>query len=289
MTKIRTTAPAKINLTLDVLDRRPDGYHNLATIMHQIPLEDEIEVVVGESGGIRAVTNFSYIRNDTNIAAKAAKLFIDELGKEVRITDKHSDILIDIKKKIPVGAGLGGGSADAAAVLKVLNVYFGSPFSMKSLAEIGARVGADVPFCIMGGCALCEGIGEIMTPLERLPSCYLVVVKPRASISTAMLFSEYASAKIQERPDTAGAVAALKDGDLGGVARRVFNVLEDIADKKIRGISEIKRELMRSGALGASMSGSGSAVFGIFDVKEAARSAASIFKKSYSQVHLLGI
>ena len=235
MTKIRTTAPAKINLTLDVLDRRPDGYHNLATIMHQIPLEDEIEVVVGESGGIRAVTNFSYIRNDTNIAAKAAKLFIDELGKEVRITDKHSDILIDIKKKIPVGAGLGGGSADAAAVLKVLNVYFGSPFSMKSLAEIGARVGADVPFCIMGGCALCEGIGEIMTPLERLPSCYLVVVKPRASISTAMLFSEYASAKIQERPDTAGAVAALKDGDLGGVARRVFNVLEDIADKKIRG------------------------------------------------------
>ncbi|NLM62429.1 MAG: 4-(cytidine 5'-diphospho)-2-C-methyl-D-erythritol kinase [Clostridiales bacterium] len=287
MIKLRTTAPAKINLTLDVLDRRPDGYHNLSTIMHQVPLEDEIEVMIGQGEGIRATTNLPFIRAETNIAAKAARLFIDELGKLVRISEKNTGILIDIRKRIPVGAGLGGGSANAAAVLKLLNEYFGSPFDEKSLVDIGARVGADVPFCLIGGCALCEGIGEIMTPLARIPSCYIVIVKPRASISTAQLFSEYTVAKSQVRPDTAGAVNALKAGDLCGISSRVFNVLEEVAVKKIKGISEIKRVLMRNGALGASMSGSGSAVFGIFDDKGAADSAASFFEKSHSQVFML--
>lgn len=287
MIKLRTTAPAKINLTLDVLDRRPDGYHNLSTIMHQVPLEDEIEVMIGQGEGIRATTNLPFIRAETNIAAKAARLFIDELGKLGRISEKNTGILIDIRKRIPVGAGLGGGSANAAAVLKLLNEYFGSPFDEKSLVDIGARVGADVPFCLIGGCALCEGIGEIMTPLARIPSCYIVIVKPRASISTAQLFSEYTVAKSQVRPDTAGAVNALKAGDLCGISSRVFNVLEEVAVKKIKGISEIKRVLMRNGALGASMSGSGSAVFGIFDDKGAADSAASFFEKSHSQVFML--
>lgn len=287
MIKLRTTAPAKINLTLDVLDRRPDGYHNLSTIMHQVPLEDEIEVMIGQGEGIRATTNLPFIRAETNIAAKAARLFIDELGKLIRISEKNTGILIDIRKRIPVGAGLGGGSANAAAVLKLLNEYFGSPFDEKSLVDIGARVGADVPFCLIGGCALCEGIGEIMTPLARIPSCYIVIVKPRASISTAQLFSEYTVAKSQVRPDTAGAVNALKAGDLCGISSRVFNVLEEVAVKKIKGISEIKRVLMRNGALGASMSGSGSAVFGIFDDKGAADSAASFFEKSHSQVFML--
>ncbi|MGI6577076.1 MAG: 4-(cytidine 5'-diphospho)-2-C-methyl-D-erythritol kinase [Eubacteriales bacterium] len=287
MIKLRTTAPAKINLTLDVLDRRPDGYHNLSTIMHQIPLEDEIEIIIGQGEGIRAVTNFSYIKADSNIAVKAVRLFLDELDKVGRFPEKNSGILIDIKKKIPVGAGLGGGSANAAAVIKVLNEYFGSPFTTKSLMEIGARVGADVPFCIVGGCALCEGIGDIITSINKLPPCYIVVVKPRASISTAELFSVYSSTKNSARPDTVGALDALKEGDLGGIARRVFNVLEEFAQKKIRGISEIKKDLMRQGALGSSMSGSGSAVFGIFDEIELAMAASSFFEKQYSQVYLL--
>lgn len=287
MIKLRTTAPAKINLTLDVLDRRPDGYHNLSTIMHQIPLEDEIEIIIGQGEGIRAVTNFSYIKADSNIAVKAVRLFLDELDKVGRFPEKNSGILIDIKKKIPVGAGLGGGSANAAAVIKVLNEYFGSPFTTKSLMEIGARVGADVPFCIVGGCALCEGVGDIITSINKLPPCYIVVVKPRASISTAELFSVYSSTKNSARPDTVGALDALKEGDLGGIARRVFNVLEEFAQKKIRGISEIKKDLMRQGALGSSMSGSGSAVFGIFDEIELAMAASSFFEKQYSQVYLL--
>jgi 4-diphosphocytidyl-2-C-methyl-D-erythritol kinase len=287
MIKLRTTAPAKINLTLDVLDRRPDGYHNLSTIMHQIPLEDEIEIIIGQGEGIRAVTNFSYIKADSNIAVKAVRLFLDELDKVGRFPEKNSGILIDIKKKIPVGAGLGGGSANAAAVIKVLNEYFGSPFTTKSLMEIGARVGADVPFCIVGGCALCEGIGDIITSINKLPPCYIVVVKPRASISTAELFSVYSSTKNSARPDTVGALDALKEGDLGGIARRVFNILEEFAQKKIRGISEIKKDLMRQGALGSSMSGSGSAVFGIFDEIELAMAASSFFEKQYSQVYLL--
>jgi 4-diphosphocytidyl-2-C-methyl-D-erythritol kinase len=236
MDTIRVSAPAKINLTLDVLGRRPDGYHDLATIMHEIPLSDDITVNIGGEKGIRAVTDVSYIRNDTNVAAKAARLFFEYLEDHGKLSADGIGILIEIKKKIPVGAGLGGGSADAAAVLKALNSYFGSPLSQSELIGVGASTGADVPFCIAGGCALCEGIGEIITPLPVLSGGYLVLVKPKISISTAELFSGFGSSKKQIHPDTAGAIKALSEGDLKGVASRAFNALERAAEDVGQGL-----------------------------------------------------
>lgn len=275
MDSIRVKAYAKINLTLDVLGKRPDGYHDLATIMHQIPLSDDIIIRIGGDPGIRATTNISYIRNDTNIAAKAAKLLTEKLGIA------NPSIAIEIHKRIPVGAGLGGGSADAAAVLTALSSYYKSGLSKDDLYDLGAKAGADVPFCIAGGCALCEGIGERITPIPPLKGGFLVLVKPRASISTAELFSEYRALPQQTRPDTAGAVRALQDGDFTGAAHRVCNVLEAAAEKKCGDIAEIRNNLCRLGAAGAAMSGSGSSVFGLFIDEKKAETAADFLKKQY--------
>jgi len=286
---IKVMAHAKINLSLDVIGKRPDGYHNLSTIMHEIPLSDEITIKIGEGEGIRAVTNFRYIRNDTNIAAKASKLFLEKCEQVCGRNAESTGILIEIRKKIPVGAGLGGGSADAAAVIKALNRYYGDPLDENTMIEVGARVGADVPFCIKGGCALCEGIGEIITPQPQLACGYIVVVKPKCSISTAELFSEYQTSKNQMRPDTPGILDALSAGDLGETARRVFNVLEHCAERKCRDIPDIHSGLLRHGALGASMTGSGSAVFGIFDDPASAQNAAKWYSEKYKDTFLLKI
>ena len=173
MVKLHTKAPAKINLTLDVLSRRNDGYHNLSTIMHEIPLVDDIDIYLGQGKGVRAKTNFAFIRGDKNLASRACKLFFDELTTIGYDYEKVPGVFIDIHKRIPVGAGLGGGSADAAAVLNVLNEHFRFPFSLEKLMAIGAQLGADVPFCIHGGCALCEGIGEMITPRKLYPTALL--------------------------------------------------------------------------------------------------------------------
>ena len=289
MVKLHTKAPAKINLTLDVLSRRNDGYHNLSTIMHEIPRVDDIDIYLGQGKGVRAKTNFAFIRGDKNLASRACKLFFDELTTIGYDYEKVPGVFIDIHKRIPVGAGLGGGSADAAAVLNVLNEHFRFPFSLEKLMAIGAQLGADVPFCIHGGCALCEGIGEMITPQKTLPHCFIVMAKPTASISTADIFSLYRTDKSRMRPDTAGALSALEAGDLGGVSRRVYNVLQEYAERGVKDIFNIHDILLRQGALGASMSGSGSSVFGLFDERETAETCYAALKTNYVDVYLLEV
>lgn len=278
---LRVRAHAKINLALQVEGKRADGYHNLSTIMHQIPLYDDVELTLGAGSGIATETNFNYIRTDTNIATKAARRFFAAAGIP------EPGLLIRIFKRIPVGAGLGGGSADAAAVLLALNAEYGAPISSEQLNELAAKVGADVPFCLAGGCALCEGIGEQITELPTLPSCALLVVKPKASISTAQLFSEYDAKRQQRGPDIPGMIRALETGAFEEIARRVFNVLELYAERHCPEIATIHRELLYEGAIGAGMSGSGSAVFGLFKNAEHAKSAKLRFSTQYSDVFLL--
>jgi len=180
-------------------------------------------------------------------------------------TGLGGEVDVSIRKRVPVCAGLAGGSADAAAVLRAMNALTGAGLSLEELARIGARAGSDVPFCVLGGTALAEGRGERLTPLPALPPCHIVICKPPFSVSTPQLFSRVNVRKIVRRPDTAGVIAALNAGDLTGVARRMYNVFEDVLDRRRYGeIASIKAALIDCGALGASMSGSGPSVFGLF-------------------------
>lgn len=253
------TANAKINLTLDILRRREDGYHDLQMVMQAITLADAL--TIGPARGTRgeAASDLRFLpTGGKNLAQVAAAAFraATGLGEEVDVS---------IQKHIPVCAGLAGGSADAAAVLRAMNQLTGAGLSPLELAKIGEAVGSDVPFCVLGGAALAEGRGERLTPLPSLPPCHIVVCKPPFSISTPQLFARVNVRKIVRRPDTAGVIAALESGDLAGIARRMYNVFEDVLEPRRRGaINEIKSVLIDCGALGASMSGSGPTVFGLF-------------------------
>lgn len=276
---LKIEARAKINLTLDVVGKRPDGYHELRTIMHEIPLCDELTLDFA-ARGLNCTSNLPYIKNDSNLALRAARSFYERTG-----IDEGLDIYIE--KHIPVGAGLGGGSADAAAVFNALNDRHGNPLSKDELIEIGAKLGADVPFCMAGGCALCEGIGERMTPLPTLPQCYIVLVKPAASLSTADMFARLdRMGKNALHPDTDACIDALRSGNLAGLAKRMFNSMESAAGR-VAEIGEIKNELLRLGALGACMSGSGSSVVGLFDNRCVAESAADGCRGYRREVFLL--
>ncbi|MDR1116652.1 MAG: 4-(cytidine 5'-diphospho)-2-C-methyl-D-erythritol kinase [Oscillospiraceae bacterium] len=281
METLSIKANAKINLSLDIVGKRENGYHNLRTIMHELPLFDDISLTLDEGEGVTAHTNLKFISSESNLAAKAAALFLSAAGK-------RRSVSLNLFKRIPVGAGLGGGSADAAAVLKALNSHFGFPLSEKQLLELGKSLGADVPFCILGGCALCEEIGDVMTPLPTLPHCHIAVVKPKVSISTPEMFKFYDRMKIKLRPDTGGIISALHAGDLPAVSRRLYNVMEEAAKNFTKDISELRGTLLRGGALGACMSGSGSAVYGIFDSPGAAEAAVKPFGRGVS-VFLLEI
>jgi len=282
MENICTTAAAKVNLSLDILGKRADGYHNLSTIMHSIPLSDDIFIEFkGES--IICGTNLSYIRSEKNIAVKAALTFFKASG--IPPVGMH----IHIHKRIPVGAGLGGGSADAAAVLSALNATYGAPLDMDKLVAAGRTLGADVPFMLYGGCALCEGIGDKITPIKMLPTCSIVVIKPRVSLSTAEMFSLVDSAKSKEHPDTDGLISALNFGAFSEIARRVFNVMESAAAIRCSEIPSIRLELQRLGAAGACMSGSGSAVFGIFESSGNAKRAAELMRSQTAETFFLQI
>ena len=217
-----------------------------------------------------------------NLAQVAAAAFREAVGL-------GGEVDVDIQKRVPVCAGLAGGSADAAAVLRAMNRLSGAGLSPARLAEIGARAGSDVPFCVLGGTALAEGRGERLTPLPPLPPCRIVICKPPFSVSTPQLFGRVNVRKIVRRPDTAGVVAALEAGDLAGVARRMYNVFEDVMEpRRYAEISSIKAELIDCGALGASMSGSGPSVFGLFDSEAAAREALARLRDSYRDVFLCG-
>lgn len=275
-------ARAKLNLTLDVLDKRPDGYHDLKMVMQSITLADTLALSRRDDGELLVTSNLPFLpTGEKNLAAKAALSFYKALERDVPGLD------IGLTKRIPVCAGMAGGSTDAAAVLRALNELEGSPFTQKELARVGEAVGSDVPYCVLGCTALAEGRGELLTPLTPLPVCWVVVCKPDFAISTPELFARIDSVKVRCRPDTDGLIAALEMGDLTGVARRMYNVFEDVLpERQAARVADIKNVLIQQGALGANMSGTGPTAFGLFDDEAAARAAAALLSEQYQETFL---
>lgn len=282
MKELTIPAYAKINLTLDVLGKRPDGYHDLSMVMQSVSLADQ--VIIRETGeeGFTLKTDLGFLPGaDKNIAGVAARAFARHTGADL------SGLEIELQKHIPVCAGTAGGSSDGAAVLRGLNRWFSCGLSLWHLAEIGEEVGSDVPYCVLGCTALAEGRGEKLTCLPALPDCHIVLCKPGFSVSTPELFRRIDELKLRFHPDTAGVLAALEEGDLAGVSRRMFNVFEEALPAQRRAVvEEIKSTLLSRGALGACMSGTGPTVFGIFDNAESAQSVADELKQSYAETFL---
>lgn len=284
MDTIRIYARAKINLTLDVLSKRPDGYHDVKMIMQTIKLADIVDVTLTESEKIELKTNLPYLpTNNKNIAYKACELFLSETGAKFRGID------INIFKKIPVSAGLAGGSTNAAAVLIALNKLYKTKLSMEKLMEMGAKLGADVPFCIHGGTMLSEGVGEKLTKLKPMPLCKVVLCKPPFSVSTAKVYSQIVADKIEHRPDTASVIDCINRHDYQGIAKRLYNVLEDVTAKNHREINDIKKELRNFNPNGVIMSGSGPTVFALFDNEQSALDAVYKLRKTYRDTHITDI
>ena len=274
MDKLELKALGKIYLGLDVLGRRENGYHAVRMVMQTLTLYDNVTLQKKSAPGIEIDSNLFYLPNDEdNIAWKAAKPLIDEFD----IKD-GGRILLD--KHIPVAAGMAGGSTDCAAVLYGMNKLFDLQLSQKKLREIGVKLGADVPYCLMRRTALSEGIGEILTPVAPLPDCPILIAKPSISVSTRY---DYEHLKLNEEtlhPDVDGIVSALKAKDLYGVTDRLGNVLETVTIPDHPVIADIKQQMMQSGAVNALMSGSGPTVFGIFDDEDKAKKAFEDMKAS---------
>lgn len=268
MDKMELKALGKINLGLDVLGKRPDGYHDVRMVMQTIYLYDQITITKRKESGIGLSTNLFYLPvNENNLAYRAAKLLMDEF--EIR-----SGVDIFLEKHIPVAAGMAGGSSNAAAVLYGINRMFDLGLSMEELMKRGVSLGADVPYCIMRGTVLAEGIGEILTPLPPMPRCQIVVAKPPVSVSTKMVYEKIDSRRIVEHPDIDGIIEGLKEGDVTKIASRMGNVLEQVTMEEYPVIDKIKKLMNEGGAKGAMMSGSGPTVFGIFTEKSLAKKAA---------------
>ena len=278
MSGVTVQARAKLNLSLDVLGKRPDGYHELRMVMQSSGLCDEVYVELRESGYFMAETNRKYIPSgEKNEAVKAARAFFAAAGLD-------RGAYIRIEKRIPVCAGLGGGSADAAAVLRALNGLTGANFGAQELRDIAAQVGSDVPFCVEGGTALVTGRGEAVQALSPLPGCAVVVCMPHFTCSTPELFERIDSRASACRPDTAGLLAALEAGDAAALCAKVKNVFEQVLpDEQRARIEDIKRALLASGAECAAMTGSGSAVFGLFREEDACRAACGALRSAELQ------
>lgn len=269
MDKIQLKALAKINLVLDVLRRREDGYHEVKMIMQTIGLHDDLEIRKTKTPGIQVKTNLYYLpTNENNLVYKAAKLLMDEF----QIQDGVS---IQLKKRIPVAAGMAGGSSDGAAVLWGINQMYGLGLSMQALMERGVRLGADVPYCIQRGTALAEGIGEKLSVLPPMPKCTILIAKPGISVSTKFVYENLHAndLKPEQHPDVDSMIEAMRQKDLGLLCSRMGNVLETVTIPAYPVINEIKRTMMDNGAIGSMMSGSGPTVFGIFDSPAAAKQA----------------
>lgn len=271
-------AYAKLNLSLDVLRKTEDGYHDLRMIMQSVEFGDDLEIELTEDGTFSLQAGQSYLpSDDRNLAMRAAKLFLEGTGLGANIRTV---------KRTPVCAGMGGGSSDAAAVLRALNKLTGSKKSRRELEAMGLQLGSDVPFCVGGGTCLAEGRGEILTDIAPLPDCAIVICKPAFAISTPELFGKVDSRKSRIRPDTPGILDALEAGDLSGVARRMYNVFEDVLSRRQSEIFSIKNEFLSHGAIGSAMTGTGSAVFALFDSDAAARAAYDALSPRYSDCFL---
>ena len=273
MNKIELKALGKINLGLDVLGRRENGYHDVRMVMQTLYLYDQITITKKETPGIELKTNLFYLPVDeNNLAYRAAKLLMDEFGIEEGVS-------IYLDKHIPVAAGMAGGSSNAAAVLFGINRMFDLGLSQQELMDRGVTLGADVPYCIMRGTVLAEGIGEILTPLPALPKCYVLIAKPPISVSTKLVYEKLDSHEIEDHPDIDGILAGLEAQDIEKVAACMGNVLEKVTIEEYPVIEDIKNVMKEEGALNAMMSGSGPTVFGIFDNKHLARKAADKIRK----------
>lgn len=278
---LREGAFAKINLTLDVLDRRADGYHDIRSVMQTISIRDDVELELGTGQPWALTCDKEDIPQDnTNLAWRAAEVFFRTAKKDPQ------GLTIRITKRIPAQAGLGGGSADAAAVLRALNRHYEYPFSVYALAELGAEVGSDVPFCTLGGTALAEGRGERLRKLPDLPETVFVVCKPDFSVSTPELYRRLDETAIAKRPDHKTMEAAIAKGDLGAVAENLWNVFEPVVTEEHLELNYIKSLMNSYGAMGFAMTGSGSAVYAMMPSFEYAAVVCAMLKENYPQIFI---
>ena len=274
MKKIKLNAYGKINLGLDVLGKRDDGYHDLDMIMQSVDLFDKIVITKNKTGEITVKSNTSKIPNDeSNLAYKAALVLIDEFQIK-------NGVDIEIEKNIPISGGMAGGSTDCAAVLKGMNKLFKLRLSEQDLMDRGVKLGADVPFCILGKTARAEGIGEVLTPVPNKLKGYIVLAKPPISVSTGFVYGRIDEVEVKNKPDTEAMIKAIKKKDLKGLADTICNVLEEVTIPDYPIVQEIKDKMMANGALNAMMTGSGPTVFGLFDDKKKATEAVDALKES---------
>ena len=276
---ITLKAYAKINIGLDVTGKREDGYHLIKTVMQQVDLYDIVSLE--KADGISFETNSGDVPvDDTNLACKAARIMMDMYGV--------SGVRINLDKRIPVAAGMAGGSTDGAAVLVGINELYELGLTIDELCKVGVKLGADIPFCIKGGCALCEGIGEIMTDVENNTSMYVLVTKPNLFVSTPHVYKglglSVGPAVGEGHPDIDGVINALRIGDTKKVATTMGNYLEKVTASEYDIIEELKHDILMAGALGSNMSGSGPTVFGLFDSMEAALAAEAELKDKYPDI-----
>lgn len=281
MTTLYEGAYAKLNLTLDVLGKRPDGYHDLKSVMQTISIRDDVEIDLDTGKPWKLTcTNENIPCDETNLAWKAAVVFFETTKKQV------DGLEIRITKRIPTEAGMGGGSADAAAVLRALNKHYDNPLSILALAELGAKVGSDVPFCVLCGTAMVEGRGERLRKLPDMPDCVFVVCKPSFSSSTPELYKKIDSSVIAQRPDQQAMESALLAGDLGAVAQNLCNVFDPLVTAEHLELNYIKSVMNSYGSVGQQMTGSGSAVFAILPNFEYAAVVCNMLKDNYPDVFI---
>ncbi len=274
MDSIQLKAMGKINLGLDVIRRRPDGYHEVKMVMQTVNLYDKVRITVNAKPGIRVSTNLPFLPvNENNIVYKAAQQLIDAY-------DLNQGVTIELEKHIPVAAGMAGGSTDGAAVIFGMNRLFRLGMSRQQMMEAGLKLGADVPYCIMRGTALSQGIGEILTPLPGMPDCHILIARPGISVSTKFVYENLKLDQIHRHPDIDGVVSAIEAGDLKRMADKIENVLESVTIPAYPVIEDMKALMKKQGALNALMSGSGPTVFGIFEDEQRARTAFEAMKES---------
>ena len=281
MTTLYEGAFAKINLTLDVLGKRDDGYHDLQSVMQTISVRDDIEIDVGTGKPwVLKCTDESIPTDERNLAWKAAKLYFDTIKKD------PDGLEIRITKRIPVEAGMGGGSADAAAVLRALNRHYDNPLSIAALAELGGLIGSDVPFCTICGTAMVEGRGERLRKLPDIPDCFFVICKPEFSSSTPELYRKLDETEIAKRPNNRAMESALLAGDLKQVCENIHNVFDPLVTAEHMELNYIKSLFYNYGAIGYQMTGSGSAVFAIVSEFEIAAVLCNMLKENYPKVYI---
>lgn len=285
MDEIKLKALAKINLGLDVVRRREDGYHEVRMVMQTIHLYDQLLIQKSEAQGIQIHSNLSFLPvNENNLVYKAGKLLMDEF-------DIHTGVSVELNKHIPVAAGMAGGSTDAAAMLYGMNQLFGLKLKRKDLMERGVQIGADVPYCIMRGTALAEGIGEKLSSLPPMVKCPVLIAKPAVSVSTKFVYQNLKLDEQTPHPDIDALIADIRNKDLDGICADMGNVLETVTIPNYPIIAQIKEQMLKSGAKASMMSGSGPTVFGLFADEETARRARAEMKASglAKQVYLTSI